>query len=93
MIVKQEDFMEQIYAKYPHFTEASLDNICKKGMSKLNSFMKSGNEVIIKTEHKGEEIKFFIPMTPEDQQIHSTRQYYKKLRRKQEDDEQKKSGE
>lgn len=92
MIVRQKDFMKDIYEKYPHFTESCLDNICKKGMTRMNSFLKAGNELMIRTNPSEEEIKFFIPMSPEAQQIHSTRKYYNKLRRLERKNNEQKTG-
>jgi hypothetical protein len=84
MIIDQNTIMQEIYAEYPDIDQKSLDKICKKGLSGINKLMRSGFELFIKCRVDGklDEIKFFTPMTPEDQYEVSRINHYKLSKKK-----------
>jgi len=84
MIINQKDIMEEIYEEYPDITPEALDKICKKGLSGVNATMRSGFELFIKctVDGKLDEMKFFIPNTPEVQTELSRLNFYKLSKKK-----------
>lgn len=79
MIIKQKDIMKEIYEEYPDLTKGCLDKICKKGLSGVNMTMRRGFELFIKliVNKKEDEMKFFIPTSPEIQSEISSINAYK----------------
>ena len=89
MIIKQKDIMEELYKEYPDITPESLNKICKKGLSGINSTMRRGFELFIKCRVDGklDEMKFFIPNTPEVQREISRINFYKLSKSKETNEE------
>ncbi|MCK5019137.1 MAG: hypothetical protein KAS32_18900 [Candidatus Peribacteraceae bacterium] len=81
MQIEIDDFLDDLCEKYPHFTRDSIEKICRKGLFKLNTFLKDSNEIRMRA-RQDEEVRIFIPMSPEMQQKHSTKKYYQKLKKK-----------
>ncbi len=87
MIFSMKDIMKEIYEEYPDIEPASLDKICKKGLSGVNSLMRRGFELFIKCRvgKKLDEFKFFIPTTPEIQDEISRINFHRKKKDKNEE--------
>lgn len=75
MIIQLENILEEVYEKYPLIKESSIDNICKKGLKGINRVMRNGDELFLHGSN-GEELKFFIPLTIEDQAELMTHRYH-----------------
>jgi len=87
MILKTADFIDDMCEEFPDISRKSIESICDKGMKGVHRVMRDGMELFIKgVEH--EEVKFFVPYTPERHEQLDTRNYYKKLKRKKTKDEQ-----
>jgi hypothetical protein len=89
MIFSQKDIMQEIYEEYPDITPEALDKICKKGLSGVNSTMRRGFELFVKCRVDGklDEMKFFIPNTPEVQIELSRLNFYKLSKNKRTNEE------
>lgn len=86
MIYKHEDFIDKLAKIHPEIEEASLELITRRGLQGINRVMRSGQELIISNfRRNGKQddwIKFFIYMTPEAQQKHAMKNFYRKERKK-----------
>ncbi len=85
MIYTHENFLDELEKLHPEVERESLEIITRKGLQGINKVMRSGQELIITGHDKGNKskdwIKFFIYMTPETQQKHALRNYYRKQRK------------
>lgn len=81
--------MTELYEEYPDITPKSLDKICKKGLSGINSTMRRGFELFIKCRVDGklDEMKFFTPNPPEIQSEISRINFYKLLKSRKDNEE------
>ena len=89
MIYEHTDFIKVLSEIHPEIEEKSLELIVRRGLQGINRVMRSGQELLI---HKfyidGKQddwIKFFINMTPEAQNKHALRNFYRKQRKKEKD--------
>lgn len=86
MIYKYEDFIDKLSEKHPEIEIKSLEAIAKKGLQGINRIMRSGQELLIHNFYDGDKqddwIKFFINMTPTEQNNHAMKNYYRKLQKK-----------
>jgi hypothetical protein len=60
------DVLKELYEEFPEIDEKSIDKICKAGISGINKLMRSNEELRIDLDDS-EQIKFFIPCSPETQ--------------------------
>ncbi len=86
MIYKHEDFLESLSSLHPEIEKESLELIVRRGLQGVNRVMRSGQELIVSNfRRNGKQddwIKFFIYMTPEAQQKHAIKNFYRKERKK-----------
>lgn len=86
MILHYEDLIDKLAEKHPQVERRSLENIAKKGLFGINKLMRIGQELLIQNFfHNGAQddwIKFYINMSPKEQNNHAMRNYYRKLKRK-----------
>ena len=75
MIITLEDILDELEEEYPEITRDSLKKICKKGLTHINRYMRSGDELIMKG-HERKDIKMYLPMAPEAQIAKMRRKYY-----------------
>jgi len=79
MVYDYEDFLEVLYEMHPEVNEKSINKIVKKGLTGINMIMRKESELILNTSHLNSGwIKFYSHMTPEEQNIRATRNFYKK---------------
>lgn len=87
MIYTHEHFIDALAEIHPEVDEKSLELIVRRGLQGLNRVMRSGQELMINNYHvngKADDwIKFFINMSPIEQNKHALKQFYKKQRKKQ----------
>lgn len=88
MIKTYEDYIDIIHSKFPDVARSSIDRICRKGLRAINKIMRGNLELILYLPDM-EEMKFYIPMTPEKQDKLDTHNYYRKIKRRKQRDEQK----
>ena len=63
---KMTDVLKELYVEFPEIDEKAIDKICKTGISGINKLMRAGEELRVDLD-KSEQVKFFIPTTPEKQ--------------------------
>jgi len=80
MIITLEDILDDLEKDYPEITRESLKKICKKGLANVNSLLRNGDEIIMDGP-KREEMKFYIPLSPEKQIAKMRKKYYTKKNR------------
>jgi len=80
MIIVLDDILDEVKKEYPEFTRKSIEQIGKRGFSRINMELKNGNEVLLKG-HKREEIKLYKPKDPEIQIQDARRKYYVKKKK------------
>lgn len=81
MIIGFEDLLEEMYEEFPDINEKSIRKICKDGLIKSKTLVRSGRELLIKCP-KMVEIKFYIPSTQENQFVRTKINEYKDKRKK-----------
>ena len=81
MIIGFEDLLEEMYEEFPDISEKSIRKICKDGLTKSKTLVRSGRELLIKCT-KMVEIKFYIPSTQENQFVRTKINEYKDKRKK-----------
>ena len=80
MQIQLDDIMKEMYAEFPELKESSIKRICTKGLRGIIRVMRGGDELFISGDTT--ELKFFIPMTVEDQSALMTHRYHKHKARK-----------
>lgn len=83
MILTLNDLMEDVYKEFDAVEPKALDKICKHGLLKLRKHLKGSNEMLTKGKDR-EVMKFFIPMTPENQDAHTGLKLLKQRRKNEE---------
>ena len=87
MIYTHEHFIDALAKLHPEVEEESLELIVRRGLQSVNRVMRSGQELILhsfRTDGVTDDwIKFFISMTPIEQNKHALKQFYKKQKKKQ----------
>lgn len=87
MIIRLDDVLEEMYDKYPELKPSSIEKICSKGIKSINRIMRDGDELTVRGRVTDDEVKFFIPMKPEDHDEWAKRRYFKhKNKKKRQDD-------
>ena len=78
MIYTNEYFTDKLSKLHPEITEKSLNAITKKGLLGINKLMRESKELILRgsTGEYNDWIKFFIFMTPEEQQAHTMKKNF-----------------
>jgi len=79
------DFLDKLSELHPDVEPTALKAIVKKGLFGINKVMREGHELIIRGSGTGENsdwIKFLIPMTPEAQAKHASKNYLRKHSKK-----------
>lgn len=91
MIYTHEHFLDDLSILHPEVEKQSLELIVRKGLQGINRVLRSGQELVLhnyQVNGKTDDwIKFFIYMSPADQNKHALKQFYKKQRKKQLDGE------
>lgn len=80
MIIKTDDFIDELCREFPDLSRKSIESICLKGMKGINRVMRENLEIFIKAS-KSDHVKFFVPYSPEKHEQFDTRNYYRKLKR------------
>ena len=75
MIVTLEDILDELEKEYPEITRESLKKICKKGLTYVNNYLKSGEEIMLYGAKK-KIIKMYKPMSPDEQVKKMRIKYY-----------------
>lgn len=75
MIITLEDILDELEDEYPEITRDSLKKICKKGLTHINRYTRSGDDLIMRG-HELEETRIYVPMSPEAQIAKMRRKYY-----------------
>lgn len=85
-MVTLDDLLDEMCKEFPEIERSSIKKICKKGLYDTRKILTRNEELII--QGKGnKEVKFFIPLTPENQAELTAcnvnkRRYYEKRSKK-----------
>jgi hypothetical protein len=86
MIYSYTDFIEPLSKLHPEVEIKSLELILKRGLQGINRIMRSEKELLVHNfcnkDTREEWIKFFVNMSPQEQNVSALKSYYKKQRKK-----------
>ncbi len=63
---KMSDVIQEVCDEFPEIEKSSIEKICKAGLTGINKFMRSREELLVCLDHR-QEIKFYIPASQEAQ--------------------------
>ena len=73
-----DTILEELYLEFPDVDRKSINKICRHGLSCIRKYTHSGKDVYYSGGSHGAPVKFFIPMTPEDNNLRNGLYLYKK---------------
>lgn len=77
-----DTILEELYEEFPDVDRKSINKICRHGLSCIRSYTHSGKDVFYSAGTCGQPVKFFIPMTSEDNNLRNGLYLYKQGRLK-----------
>lgn len=75
-----QELIDEVHKEFKYIDRRSIEKICKTGLARIRGYTYRGQDVTIIGGEKGTIFKFFIPMTPEDNNLRNGLYLYRKGR-------------